>query len=90
MTKEEYLKNYKEDKIAEIGESLENDCDAYNIAIGKNAKNEIRVCNMKNYTILNEKIASISEAHRRISEHINTDQWDHTLEYYEGDGTEEL
>ena len=45
---------------------------------------------MKNDTTLNEKIASISEALRRISEHISTDQWDHTLEYYEGDGTEEL
>lgn len=70
--------------------SEEYDFEAYIIAIGKDANNEIRVFNMKNDTTLNEKIASISEALRRISEHISTDQWDHTLEYYEGDGTEEL
>ncbi len=29
MNKEEYLKLYKEDKLAEICESLENDCEAY-------------------------------------------------------------
>lgn len=70
--------------------SEEYDFEAYIIAIGKDANNEIRVFNMKNDTILNEKIALISESLRRISEHISTDQWDHTLEYYEGDGTEEL
>ena len=70
--------------------SEEYDFEAYIIAIGKDTNNEIRVFNMKNDTTLNEKIASISEALRRISEHISTDQWDHTLEYYEGDGTEEL
>lgn len=70
--------------------SEEYDFEAYIIAIGKGTlNNEIRVFNMKNDTTLNEKIASLMEALRRISEHISTDQWDHTLEYYEGDGTEE-
>ena len=43
MTKEEYLKNYKEDKLAEICESLENDCESYKKEVknllGSNARN---------------------------------------------------
>lgn len=66
------------------------DFEAYIIAIGKDTNNEIRVFNMKDDSVLNEKINTISETLKRISEHISTDQWDHTLEYYEGDGTEEL
>jgi hypothetical protein len=66
------------------------DFEAYIIAIGKDQNNEIRVFNMKNDAIISEKVDLISDALERISKHISTDQWDHTLEYYDGDGTEEL
>lgn len=70
--------------------SEEYDFEAYIIAIGKDSNNEIRVFDMKDDSIIKDKIDVISDSLRRISEHISTDQWDHTLEYYEGDGTEEL
>ena len=70
--------------------SEEYDFEAYIIAIGKDRNNQIRVFNMKNDTILKEKVDIISESLKKISEHISTGQWDHTLEYYNGDGTEEL
>ena len=35
MTKEEYLKNYKEDALAEICESLERTCNEYKVDITK-------------------------------------------------------
>ena len=66
------------------------DFEAYIIAIGKDSNNEIRVFDMKNDTMLNDRIASISNTLKRISWHISTDQWEHSQEYYESDGTEEL
>ena len=66
------------------------DFEAYIIAIGKDSNNEIRVFDMKNDTMLNDRIASISNTLKKISWHISTDQWEHSQEYYESDGTEEL
>ena len=70
--------------------SVDYDFEAYIIAIGKDSNNEIRVFDMKNDTMLNDRIASISNTLKRISWHISTDQWEHTQEYYEQDGIEEL
>ena len=70
--------------------SEEYDFEAYIIAIGKDANNEIRVFNMKNDTMLNNRIGLISDTLKRISWHISTDQWEHTQEYYDGPGIEEL
>ena len=59
-------------------------------AIGKDSENQIRVFNMKNDKILSEKVDLINNSLQKISYHISTDQWDHSVEYYEGDGVEEL
>ena len=45
---------------------------------------------MKEDTMLNNRIGLISDTLKRISWHISTDQWEHTQEYYEADGIEEL
>ena len=70
--------------------SEEYDFEAYIIAIGKDSNNEIRVFDMKDDTMLNNRIGLISDTLKRISWHISTDQWEHTQEYYDGDGVEEL
>ena len=46
--------------------------------------------NMKNDKILSEKVDLINNSLQKISYHISTDQWDHSVEYYEGDGVEKL
>ena len=66
------------------------DFEAYIIAIGKDSNNEIRVFNMKEDNMLNNRISLISNTLKKISWHISTDQWEHTQEYYEADGIEEL
>lgn len=66
------------------------DFEAYIIAIGKDSNNEIRVFDMKKDDIINNKIGLISDTLKRISWHISTDQWEHSQEYYEADGIEEL
>ena len=53
MTKEEYLKNYKEDKLAEICESLENDCEAYKVETTKALADKAKKLNELN-AVLNE------------------------------------
>lgn len=70
--------------------SEEYDFEAYIIAIGKDSENQIRVFNMKNDKILSEKVDLINNSLQKISYHISTDQWDHSVEYYEGDGVEKL
>lgn len=70
--------------------SDEYDFEAYIIAIGKDANNEIRVFNMNEKKILTNRVDLISDTFKRISWHISTDQWDYTKEYYEYDGIEEL
>lgn len=64
--------------------------EAYIIAIGKDANNEIRVFNMKEDSIIKYKVDLITDCLSRISYHIKTNQWEHSREYYEGDGIEEL
>lgn len=66
------------------------DFEAYIIAIGKDNDNEIRVFNMNKKEILSEKVDLISDCLKRISYHIKSNQWEHTKDYYENDGTEEL
>lgn len=66
------------------------DFEAYIICIGKDKNNEIRVFNMNKKEILSEKVDLISNALQKISYHIQNNQWEHTKEYYDGDGTESL
>lgn len=65
------------------------DYETYIIAIQSNGSNEVKVFKFKPES-LEERIPTICDAVRRIAWHINTNNWDHVKEYYEGDGTEEL
>ena len=64
--------------------------EAYIIAIGKDKNNEIRVFNMLNKKKILEEFDKITNAFKEISYHVNSNNWDHTRTYYEGDGIEEL
>lgn len=64
--------------------------EAYIIAIGKDSEKQIRVFNMYNEKIINDKTDLISKALQEISYHISSGQWKHTRSYYENDGIEEL
>ena len=66
------------------------DLEAYIIAIGKDKNNEIRVFDMNNKKVLSEKVDLIKQTLQKISYHIKTDNWDHSVEYYENDGVESL
>lgn len=66
------------------------DFEAYIIAIGKDVNNEIRVFDMKVENVINEKLQLINNVLQKISYHISTDNWEHSPEYYEGNGVEEL
>ena len=66
------------------------DLEAYIIAIGKDKNNEIRVFDMNNKKVLSEKVDLIKQTLQKISYHIKTDDWDHSVEYYENDGVERL
>ena len=66
------------------------DFEAYIIAIGKDVNNEIRVFDMKIENVINEKLQLINNVLQKISYHISTDNWEHSPEYYEGNGVEEL
>lgn len=66
------------------------DFEAYIIAIGKDKNNEIRVFDMNNKKVLSEKVDLIKQTLQKISYHIKTDDWDHSVEYYENDGVESL
>lgn len=70
--------------------SEEYDFEAYIIAIGKDSNNEIRVFNMDVKDKLSEKVDLISKTLQKISYHIKENQWDHSVDYYESDGIEEL
>ena len=70
--------------------SDEYDFEAYIIAIGKDKDNQIRVFNMYKDSIIREKVDEISDALKEISYHISSNQWNHTRNYYENDGIEEL
>lgn len=66
------------------------DCEAYIIAIQTNSNNEIRVFNMFNETELESQKNKIITALSELSYHYQSNNWDHTHNYYEGDGIEEL
>lgn len=63
---------------------------AYIIAIQTNGNNQVRVFNMLNPEELSKRSEVISDALKGISYHINSGNWEHTREYYENDGIEEL
>ena len=66
------------------------DFEAYIIAIQTNGSYEVRVFNMFNEEELLNRKNIITEALTEISYHINSGNWEHTRNYYENDGIEEL
>lgn len=77
--------------MSDLGYNIEEfDLEAYIIAIQSNGNNEIRVFNMLNEKELLDRKDLIADTLTEISYHYQTGNWDHTREYYEGNGTEEL
>lgn len=66
------------------------DCEAYIIAIQTNGNYEVRVFNIFNETELDSRKDTIISALSELSYHYQTNNWEHTRSYYEGNGTEEL
>lgn len=66
------------------------DCEAYIIAIQSNSNNEVRVFNMLNEIELINSKDKIFDVLSELSYHYQSNNWDHTRNYYENDGTEEL
>ncbi len=66
------------------------DCEAYIVAIQTNGSYEVRVFDMFNETELDSQKTIIINALTELSYHYRTNNWEHTLSYYEGDGTERL
>lgn len=65
-------------------------CEAYIVAIQTNGSYEVRVFNMFNETELDSRKDTIISALSELSYHYQTNNWEHTRSYYEGNGTEEL
>lgn len=63
---------------------------AYIIAIQTNGNNEVRVFNMFNEEELSKREDIISNSLKEISYHIQSNNWEHTREYYENEGIEQL
>ena len=61
----------------------------YIIAIDTTGSNEIRVFKIDQFDVYSRK-DTILKAMQDIWWHQTTDQWDHSVEYYEGDGSETL
>lgn len=77
--------------MSDLGYNIEEfDLEAYIIAIQSNGNNEVRVFNMLNEKELLDRKDLIADTLTEISYHYQTGNWDHTREYYEGNGTEEL
>lgn len=68
----------------------EYDCKAYIIAIQTNGNNEVRVFNMFNETEMWFQKDKIISALTELSYHYQSNNWDHTRDYYEGNGIERL
>lgn len=66
------------------------DCEAYIIAIQSNSNNEVRVFNMLNEIELMNSKDTIFDTLSELSYHYQSNNWDHTRNYYENDGIEEL
>lgn len=73
-----------------INDAEDFDVEAYIIAIQTNKNYEVRVFDMLNEQELVDRKNLISKSLSEISYHYQTGNWDHTREYYEGDGTEKL
>lgn len=77
--------------MSDLGYNIEEfDLEAYIIAIQSNGNNEVRVFNMLNEKELLDRKDLIADTLTEISYHYQTGNWDHTREYYEGNGTESL
>lgn len=77
--------------MSDLGYNIEEfDLEAYVIAIQSNGNNEVRVFNMLNEKELLDRKDLIADTLTEISYHYQTGNWDHTREYYEGNGTESL
>ena len=71
--------------------SKDYDLEMYIIGIDTaSGRNEIKVFNMLNEDVLTEKIDLINNTLQKIAYHISTNQWEHSPEYYNGDGIERL
>lgn len=64
--------------------------EAYIIAIQTNGSYEVRVFNMLNAEELLKREEVIDKTLTEISYHFNTGNWEHTRNYYEGDGIEQV
>lgn len=64
--------------------------EAYIIAIQTNGSYEVRVFNMYNEKEIEDRKNVIAKALSEISYHISSGNWDHSRNYYESDGVEEL
>lgn len=64
--------------------------ETYIIAIQTNGNYEVRVFNMLNEEELLNRRNTITEALKEISYHTSTNNWEHTRNYYENNGIEEL
>ena len=66
------------------------DSEAYIIAIQTNGNNEVRVFDMFDEQEILDRKDTITYALSEISYHISSGNWDHSRNYYEGDGVENL
>ena len=62
----------------------------YIIAIQSTGNNVVKVFNMLNQPILEEKGKVITNTLSNIKRHTELKEWDYSLEYYDGDGAERL
>lgn len=63
--------------------------ETYIIAIQSNDSNEVRVFKIDDSS-LSERFNTVKDALARINWHKETNQWEHTKEYYENDGSETI
>uniref|UniRef100_A0AAU8B986 Exodeoxyribonuclease 8 n=1 Tax=Dulem virus 42 TaxID=3145760 RepID=A0AAU8B986_9CAUD len=63
--------------------------DCYIIAIDNTSGSDVRVFSISKENV-DEKTSIIVDAITKIGWHINNNKWDHSKEYYEGDGCESL
>ena len=79
-----YLENIKELNPDDF------DLEIYIIAIGKDKDNQIRVFNMLNETELTVRGKLLTNTLKAINYHITSNNWEHSKEYYDSTGIEEV
>ena len=79
-----YLENIKEINPDNF------DLEVYIIAIGKDKDNQIRVFNMLNETELTVRGKLLTNTLKAIDYHISSNNWEHSKEYYDSTGIEDL